>query len=65
MRSIFVKWHEWTYSFNRNISNLLGNHYETAEKHRSGNVSTPTCDVAMHESVVPYTRNVRKNSLVQ
>ena len=44
------------------ISSLLENQYETLEKHRCGNLSTPICDVTM---VVPYSSNVCENSLVQ
>ena len=65
MRSIFVKWHRWTFPFNRNISSLLENQYETLAKHRCGNLSSPTCDVTMHKMVVTYNSNVRENSIVQ
>ena len=65
MHSIFVKLHRKTYRFNRNVSSLLENQCETPEKHRRGNVSTPTCDVTMHKMVVPYGSNVCENSLVQ
>ena len=33
---------------------LLENQYET-QKHWCGNLPTPTCDVTMHEMVVPYS----------
>ena len=65
MHSIFVKWHRLTFPFNRNISSLLENQFETLAKHRCGNLSTPTCDVTMHKIVVPYNSNVCENSLVQ
>ena len=39
--------------------------YRIHKKHRCGNLPTPTCDVTMHEMVVPYSSNVCENSLVQ
>ena len=44
---------------------VLENQYETLEKHRCGNLLTPTCDVTMHEMVVPCSSNVCENSLIQ
>ena len=46
------------------MSSLLANHYETPEKHLCRNVLTPTCDVTMHEMVVPYSSNVCENNFV-
>ena len=48
------------------MPSLLENEYEAPIKHHQcGNELTPTCDVTMHEIIVPYSNDVFENSLVQ
>ena len=64
-------WWRWrkiittTFLFNQDVSSLLETQSEALENHSHGNLSTPTCDVTMHEMVVPYSNNLCENSLVQ